>query len=59
MRAMFEMTSTRECEKLRTKLLELLEEDAPQRVAMRTQRGGQSPFAPRTTQKGTVPGLAK
>jgi cytochrome oxidase Cu insertion factor (SCO1/SenC/PrrC family) len=34
MRAMFEATSTRECEKLRSKLLELLEEDAPQSVAM-------------------------
>jgi protein SCO1/2 len=58
MRAVFEATSTRECEKLRTKLIELLEEDGAQSVAMRTQRGGQSPFAPRTAQKGTVPGLA-
>lgn len=34
MRAMFEATSTRECEKLRSKLLELLEENAPQSVVM-------------------------
>jgi hypothetical protein len=34
MRAMFEATSTRECAKLRSKLLELLDEDAPQSVVM-------------------------
>jgi cytochrome oxidase Cu insertion factor (SCO1/SenC/PrrC family) len=33
-RGMFEATSTRECEQLRTKLLELLAEDVPQNVAM-------------------------
>ena len=36
-RGMFEATSTRECERLRTKLLELLEEDAPQSVALRSE----------------------
>jgi cytochrome oxidase Cu insertion factor (SCO1/SenC/PrrC family) len=32
-RGMYDATSNRECEKLRTKLLELLEEDAPQNLA--------------------------
>jgi cytochrome oxidase Cu insertion factor (SCO1/SenC/PrrC family) len=36
-RGMFDATSTRECERLRTKLLELLDEDAPRSVAMRSE----------------------
>jgi cytochrome oxidase Cu insertion factor (SCO1/SenC/PrrC family) len=36
LRAMYDATSTRECEQMRAKLLECLEEDAPHELAMRS-----------------------